>query len=91
MKTQTFTAQVAITLASGTQPCTIEYDTLESLSSSIFDLTCEDGYVLDNTVVTLPNGKSYKWIEVYAHYCFAHDRISASEFVKLQFSEENAL
>lgn len=91
MRTKTLTAQVAVTSAIGKQTYSIEYSDLEFLSQRIFDLTFEEGYVLDETTITLSDGKSYRWNEYYVHNSFAKNRISEEDFVKLQFSEENAL
>lgn len=84
-------AIIATTTKSGKQTYSIEYDTLEELSISIFELTSSAGSHLDNLIVSLPTGKSYRWNETGAHYCFAHGRITTAQFVEHQFSEENAL
>lgn len=84
-------ALIATTTKSGKQSYTIEYETLSDLSQSIFELLSESGCTLDTTTVSLPTGESYYWNETYAHYCFAHGRITTAQFVEYQFSEENAL
>jgi hypothetical protein len=86
-----FVARLRATLLTGGLPysCRIEYDTLESLSQSIFDLDSEES--LDAAVVTLSDGRSFLWNASYAHMCFAHGRLSVEDFVKHQFSQEFAV
>lgn len=84
-------AIIATTTSRGKQTYSIEYDTLEELSTSIFELTSSAGSRLDETTVALPTGETYRWNETGAHYCFAHGRITTALFVEHQFSEESAL
>jgi hypothetical protein len=48
----------------------IEYDTLASLGQSIFDLSLDTGISLENAVITLSDGKSYRCDESGMHLCF---------------------
>ena len=84
-------AKVSLTISGKQALYSVEYDTLESLCKSVFDLTCQRGYQSDQIFLTLEDGNSYRWNEVMAHYCFAHGRISVEEFVKCQFTKEQAL
>lgn len=83
--------KVILSLSGKEQSYSVEYDTLESLCKSVFDLTCQRGYQSDKTVLTLKDGSSYRWNEVMAHHCFAHGRISVEEFAKCQFTKDFAL
>lgn len=85
------TSTVTLSLGGKNQSYSVEYDSLESLCKSVFDLTCQENYCPDKTVVTLVDGTSYRWNEVMAHYCFAHGRISENDLVNYQFTKEQAV
>ena len=84
-------SKVTLSVSGKRKSYSVEYDSLESLSQSVFDLLGCVSARLDETVVILNDGTSYRWNEVMAHNCFAKDRISVAEFVSYQFSKEQAV
>lgn len=66
----------------------VKYISLERLSQSVFDLVQGKHCEPDNIILTLADGRSYRWCYNMAHYCFAKSRLSVEEFVKIQFVEE---
>lgn len=84
-------SKVTLSVSGKRKSYSVEYDSLESLSQSVFDLLSCVSACLDETVVVLDDGASYHWNEVMAHNCFAKGRISVVEFVGYQFSKEQAV
>ena len=84
-------SKVTLSVSGERKSYSVEYDSLESLSQSVFDLLGCVSARLDETVVILADGSSYRWNEVMAHNCFAKGRISVAEFVDYQFSKEQAV
>lgn len=66
----------------------VKYISLERLSKSVFDLVLGKHCEPDNIILTLADGRSYRWCYDMAHYCFAKQRVSVEDFVKFQFVEE---
>ncbi len=66
----------------------VKYISLERLSRSVFDLVHGKHCDPDKIILTLGDGRSYRWCYNMAHYCFAKSRLSVEEFVKIQFVEE---
>ncbi len=66
----------------------VKYISLERLSQSVFDLVLGKHCEPDNIILTLADGRSYRWCYDMAHYCFAKGRVSVEDFVKFQFVEE---
>lgn len=66
----------------------VKYISLERLSQSVFDLVQGKHCEPDNIILTLADGRSYRWCYDMAHYCFAKQRVSVEDFVKFQFVEE---
>ena len=84
-------SKVTLFLGGKRESYSVEYDSLESLCESVFDLICQKRVSLDKTVLTLDDGTSYIWNATMAHYCFAKGRISVAEFIEYQFSKSQTL
>lgn len=41
-----------------------------------------------DTILTLPDGRSFRWSDDYAHYTFAKSRMDMSQFINVQFSND---
>lgn len=66
------------------------YSSLEDLSYKIFERLLELELSPENGSVTVEweTSKIVKWDFTMAHYCFAHGRLSESDFVKIVFYAE---
>jgi len=66
----------------------VNYESTEELMSAIWDLLCEDGNVMDDdTMVTLPDGRRFRWLIVMAHYCFTKGRMTEQEAFEIMMEE----
>jgi hypothetical protein len=84
MNKKTSVARVLLREKLGLQ---VEYGTLEDLCASVNEILSEIPQYADTTVITLPDGKSYQWIAVYAHYCYGKGRITETQLVNEIFKE----
>lgn len=65
----------------------IEYQTLEVLAESIWNLIFRKDSQF-NVAIELENGEKVNWQPVSAHYCFAMGKVAVEEFVKEVFEME---